>query len=305
MRNSEYYNLLKEKIGQIKDKHQDIVDLTDSLDCRQSYKNLFTVFLSNLKNAGVSDEIYKKTEQMLIQKSNVKRTEEEHECYFGASSEEREVCTFDKMLCKCAEKKGVKFYEDALNYSISQFNSNKEKGNIIDHFLSYAVASNYDDIEYGTWDDAHFAEDYYESTIYGYPLGRMTLEKMPIEDGKEVFSPESLHIRKNLQGLRLGAFLLRKLMKDMSEQNPGEPLVSPTVMMSNVNALKLYTRLGADIYVDEKKVEDPINGMDHSINENCLVVFSPEAIKKNAEMIIEKPTEKINKIEHFNEGLEL
>ena len=47
------------------------------------------VFLSHLRNVGVSDDVYKKTEQMLLQKSNVERTEEEHECYFGASYEER------------------------------------------------------------------------------------------------------------------------------------------------------------------------------------------------------------------------
>ena len=122
--------------------------------------------------------------------------------------------------------------------------------------------------------------DYYECTLYGYPLGKMFLETIQDNDGSEFFSPESLHIRKNLQGLRLGAFLLQKLMKDMDEKHPNEPLVSPTVMMSNENALKLYNSLGAKVYVDGKIVEDPINGMNHSVMENCLVVFMPDAIKK-------------------------
>ena len=303
MKNQEYNSLLKEKLEQIKIGNKDITDLTDSLNCRNSYKNLFAIFLSNLKKIGVSDETYRKVEKMIVDESNVKRTVDEHECLFGASMEAREICTFDEMMNMCFKKNGVKFYEDSLKYATTQFKSCKDKGNITDHFLNYAVAHNYDEVQYGTWDDANL-NDYYECTLYGYPLGRMFLDTMLTEDGREFISPESLHIRKNLQGLRLGAFLLQKLMKDMEEKHPNEPLVSPTVMKSNVNALKLYNSLGAKVYVDEKLIEDPINGMDHSEGGNCLVVFMPDAIKKYANTLINKPTEKINKIKSSIEEFE-
>lgn len=261
--------MLKQKIEKIKSENNDIVDLTYSLNCRESYKNLFLIFLANLK-----------------------RTVDEHECLFGVSMEAREICTFDEMMKTCFEKNGIKFYEDSLKYATMQFNNCKDKGNIIDN---YAVANNYDEVQYGTWDDANI-NDYYESTLYGYPLGRMFLDTIQTEDNREFISPESLHIRKNLQGLRLGAFLLQKLMKDMVEKHPNEPLVSPTVMKSNVNALKLYKSLGAKVYVDDKIVEDPINGMDHFSDENCFVVFMPDAIQNYANSLIIKPTEKINQI---------
>lgn len=304
MTNYEYYNLLNEKLEQAKIDNNDITNLIDSLNCMNSYKNLFVIFLSNLRKIGVSETTYKKVEKMIVDKFNVQRTEDEHECLFGKSSEAREVCTFDEMMVTCGKKDGVHFYEDALKYVISKFETCKDNGNIIDHFLNYVVAHNYDKIKYGIWDDAKFTADCYECTLYGYPIGRMFLETMEMQDGKEFFSPESLHIRKNLQGLRLGAFLLQKLMKDMCEKHPNEPLVSPTVMRSNVNALKLYNSLGATVYVDGKLVKDPINGMDHSVRENCLVVFEPSAIKKYANTVIKKPIEKINYIKHFEEDIE-
>ena len=43
-------------------------------------------------------------------------------------------------------------------------------------------------------------------------------------------------------------------------------------------------------------VEDPINGMDHSTNDNCVVVFMPDAIKKYANTVIDKPIKKIDNI---------
>jgi len=303
MKNYEYNNLLKEKLEQIKVDNKDVIDLTDSLNCKDSYKNLFVVFLSNLKKIGVSEELYIKIEKMIVDEINVQRTVDEHKCMFGSSMEEREVCTFDEMMNTCFEKNGVPFYEDALKYVTSQFEKCKEKGNVIDHFLNYVVAHNYDEVKYGVWYDANL-RDYYECTLYGYPLGKMFLETMQTNDEREFYSPESLHIRKNLQGLRLGAFLLQKLMKDMSEKHPNEPLVSPTVMMSNVNALKLYSSLGAKVYVDEKVVEDPINGMDHSVEGNCYVVFMPDAIKEYANKVIDKPIEKINNIKKYREDIE-
>jgi len=295
MKNHEYSILLKEKLEQIKIDNKDIVDLINSLNCKDSYKNLFVIFLSYLRKIGISDEMYRKVEKMILDEANVQRTVDEHECLFGSSMEDREICTFDEMMTTCCEKNGVQFYEDALKYVIGQFGNCKDKGNVIDNFLNYAVAHNYDEVEYGIWDDANIS-DYYECTLYGYPLGRMFLDTMQTKDGKEFFSPESLHIRKNLQGLRLGAFLLQKMMKDMDEKHPNEPLVSPTVMMSNVNALKLYNSLGAKVYVGEEIVEDPINGMDHSVKGNCFVVFMPDAIKKYANTILEKPIRKINAI---------
>lgn len=304
MMNYEYFPVLEEKLGKIKKEHKDVVDLINPLDCDEAHKNLFIVFLSNLKNIGVEDSTYEKATQMLTEKSNVKRAKSEHACLFGASSEEREVCTFDDMLSKFNEKGGSKFYESALEYATGELENNKETGNLIDYFLRYAVANSYDDIKHGTWNDANYAIKYYESTLYGYPLAKVILETIPSNGGREFFSPESLHVRKNLQGLRIGAFLLKEMMRDMSEKHPEEPLVSPTVMMSNVNALKLYTQLGADVFVNGEKVDDPISGMDHSIEENCLVVFSPEAIEKDGEMIIDKPTEKINEIMQYNKDVE-
>lgn len=295
MKNNEYRTVLKEKLEQIEIDNKDIVDLINSLNCRDSYKNLFVIFLSNLRKIGVSQELYRKVERIIVDEFNVQRTVDEHQCAFGSSMEEREVCTFDEMMTTCFENNGVRFYENALKYVIGQFENGKNKGNVIDSFINYAVAYNYDEVKYGIWADANMP-DYYECTLYGYPLGRMFLDTMQMKDGREFFSPESLHIRKNLQGLRLGAFLLQKLMKDMEEKHPNEPLVSPTVMMSNVNALKLYNSLGAIVYVDGKIVEDPINGMDHSIKENCLVVFMPDAIKKYANTVIDKPIRKINNI---------
>lgn len=304
MKNYEYDELLKEKIKQAEIENKESTDLIKSLDCATSYKNLFMVFLSNLKKSGINEAEYKKIEKMVVDKSNVQRTEDEHECLFGVSSEAREVCTFDEMMKKCVKNNGTDFYKNALEYAVDQFEKDENKGNVIDHFLKYTVANNYDEIQYGTWDDANFSAECYECSLYGYPIGRMILETMELEEGEELFSPESLHIRKNLQGLRLGAFLLQKLMKDMEEKHPNEPLVSPTVMMSNVNALKLYDSLGATVYVDGNLVEDPINGMDHSIKENCLVVFEPDAIKKYANTVIDKPIEKINSIKSFKEDIE-
>jgi len=294
MKNHEYRTVLKGKLEQIKIDNKDIVDLINSLNCSGSYKNLFMIFLSNLRKIGVGEELYRKVEKIIVDEFNVKRTVAEHECIFGSSMMDREVCTFDEMMTTCLEKNGVQFYENALNHIIAQFEKSRDKGNAIDSFLNYAVAHNYDRVKYGMWDDANMA-NYYECTLYGYPLGRMFLETMQIGD-REYFSPESLHIRRNLQGLRLGAFLLQKLMRDMEEKHPNEPLVSPTVMMSNVNALKLYNSLGAKVYVDGKIVEDPINGMDHSVKENCLVVFMPDAIRKYANTVIDKPIRKINDI---------
>lgn len=304
MKNYEYYNLLNEKMNQAKINNNDITDLINSLNCMNSYKDLFVIFLSNLRKMGVSEAVYKKVEQMTIDEFNVQRTEDEHECFFGVSSEAREICTFDEMMLTCGRKDGVHFYEDALKYVINQFKTRNDSGNVIDHFLNYVVAHNYDEIQYGIWDDANFTADCYECTLYGYPLGRMILEKIEMEDGEEFFSPESLHIRKNLQGLRLGAFLLQKMMTDMNKKHPNEPLVLPTVLRSNVNALKLYNSLGATVYVDGELVEDPINGMDHSVSENCLVVFEPSAIKKYANTVINKPTEKLSHINNFAEGIE-
>lgn len=294
MKNKEYMVVLKEKLEQIKIDNKDIVDLISSLNCGDSYKNLFVIFLSNLRRMGVRQELYKKVERIIVDEINIQRTVEEHKCAFGSSMEEREICTFDEMMNTCFENNGVQFYENALKYVMGQFGNSNNKGNVIDNFINYAVAYNYEEIKYGMWADANM-HDYYECTLYGYPLGKMFLETMQI-DGKEIFSPESLQIRKNLQGLRLGVFLLQKLMKDMEEKHPNEPLVSPTVMMSNVNALKLYNSLGAEVYVDGEKVEDPINGMDHSIKENCLVVFMPDAIIKYANTVIDKPIRKINNI---------
>lgn len=304
MKNYEYNALLKEKLEQIKSDNKDISDAINSLNCKDSYKNLFAIFLSNLREIGVSEEAYRKVEKMLFDESNVQRTIDEHECLFGSSMEAREICTFDEMMNTCFKKNGVRFYEDALKYVTSQFGNCKDKGNVIDHFLNYVVAHNYDEVQYGIWDDANLA-DYYECTLYGYPLGRMLLDTMQTNDGREFLSPESLHIRKNLQGLRLGAFLLQKMMKDMDEKHPNEPLVSPTVRMSNINALKLYNSLGAKVYVGEKIVEDPINGMDHSTQGNCFVVFMPDAIKKYANTEIKKPIEKINKIKGYRSDIEI
>lgn len=304
MNNYEYSILLNEKLEKIKIDNNDIMDLVNPLKCTNSYKNLFAIFLSNLRKIGVNENTYKQVEQMIVDQNNVQRTVDEHECLFGVSSEAREVCTFDEMMVTCGEKYGVQFYETSLKHAINQSKNCNGKGNVIDHFLNYVVAHNYDQIQYGTWDDANFTADCYECTLYGYPLGRMILETIEMGDGTELFSPESLHIRKNLQGLRLGAFLLQKLMKDMYEKHPNEPLVSPTVMMSNVNALKLYNSLGATVYVDGNLIEDPINGMDHSVKENCLVVFEPDAIKKYANTVIDKPIKKINHIKAFEEDME-
>ena len=295
MKNYEYRTVLKGKLEQIKSDNKDIVDLINSLNCRDSYKNLYVIFLANLRKIGISDEIYRKVEKMILDESNVQRTVDEHECLFGSSMEDREICTFDEMMTTCLEKNEVRFYEDALKYVIDQSENCKDKGNVIDNFLRYAVAHNYDEVEYDIWEDANMT-NYYECTLYGYPLGRVFLDTMQTTDGREFFSPESLHIRKNLQGLRLGAFLLQKMMKDMDEKHPNEPLVSPTVMISNVNALKLYDSLGAKVYVGEEMVEDPINGMDHSVKGNCYVVFMPDTIKKYANTAIEKPIRKINDI---------
>lgn len=307
MKNKEYRSVLKEKLEQIQRDNKDISDLIDSLNCTDPYKNLFVIFLLNLRKNGISEGLYRKVERIIVDESNVQRTVGEHKCVFGSSMEEREVCTFDEMMTTCFEKNGVRFYQDALKYVISKFKDGNDTGNVIDNFLNYAVANNYDEIRYGIWDDANMP-NYYECTLYGYPLGKMFLETIEMEDEggnkKEYFSPESLYIRKNLQGLKLGAFLLQKVMKDMDEQHPNEPLVSPTVMMSNVKALKLYNSLGADIYVDGKIVEDPINGMDHSIDENCLVVFMPDAIKKYANTVIDKPIRKINNIKDDIENCE-
>ena len=294
MKNNEYRTVLKGKLEQIKIDNKGIVDLINTLSCSDSYKNLFVIFLSNLRKFGISDYLYRKVERIIVDEFNVQRTVAEHECVFGASMMDREVCTFDEMMTTCFEENGVRFYEHALNHVIGQFRSSKDKGNAIDNFLNYAVIHNYDEVKYGMWDDANM-ENYYEATLYGYPLGKMFLETMQIED-REFFSPESLRIRKNLQGLKLGAFLLQKLMRDMVEKHPNEPLVSPTVLMSNVNALKLYNSLGAKVYVDGKIVEDPINGMDHSVRENCIVVFMPDAIRKYADTVIDKPIRKINNI---------
>ena len=295
MKNYEYISMAKERLEQVKADNKDIVELVDSAKCNGSYKNLYVIFLANLRRFNVSDETYKKVEKMILDESNIQRTVKEHECIFGFSMPDREICTFDQMMTSCLEKHGIQFYENALKYAITQSENCKEKGNVIDNFLRYTVAHNYDDVEYGIWEDANM-EGYYESTLYGYPLGRMLLDVMQTNDGREFLSPESLHIRKNLQGLMLGAFLLQKLMKDVDKQHPNEPLVSPTVMMSNINALKLYRSLGANVYVDGELVEDPINGMDHSIKKNCLVVFETDAIKKYANTVIDKPVRKINDI---------
>lgn len=201
------------------------------------------------------------------------------------------------------KKNGLQFFENALNYVTSKFEEIKEKGNIIDYFLNYVVAHEYDAIQHGIWEDSNTAYEFYESTLYGYPLGVMILDMFEMSDGKEFYSPESLYVRKNLQRLSVGAFLLQKLMKDMYEKHPDESLVSPTVMMSNVNALKLYNRFGATVYVNGNEVEDPINGMDHSRKENCLVVFFPDAIEKNAKRTIDKPIERINQIKGRSDSL--
>ena len=294
MKNHEYRAVLKGKLEQIQIDNKDVVDLINSLNCSDSYKNLFVIFLSNLRKIGVSEELYRKVEKIIVDECDVQRTVAEHECVFGFSMMDREVCIFDDMMTTCLEKNGVQFYEDVLKHVIGKFGNSKDKGNAIDNFLNYAVVHNYDEIKYGMWDDANML-NYYECTLYGYPIGRMFLETIQIDD-REYFSPESLHIRKNLQGLKLGAFLLQKLMRDMEEKHPNEPLISPTVMMSNINALKLYNSLGAKVYVDGKIVEDPINGMDHSVRENCLVVFMPDAIRKYANAVIDKPIIIINAI---------
>lgn len=299
MKKHEYYYALNKKLEGIKEKHGDLVA---TLDCKKEFKNLFTVFLAELKEAGVSDSIYETLKQALIEKSNVERTQEEHECLFGASQEDREAYTFGEMISKCNEKDGPQLLEEAAEYAINKAKSNAEKGNVLDDFLTYVIAKKYDDIEHGEWKEAKYALKYYESTLYGYPLGRMILEKGYFQDKSQYYSPESLHIRHNAQGLKIGAFLLQSLMKDMNEEHPGEQLASPTVMMSNVNALKMYTRLGAEVYADGEKVEDPINGMDHSRKDNCWVVFPPESIKENAERVIERPTQRINQILNYKEA---
>ena len=301
MKNSEYAHLLKPILEKIKENNKDIEDKVDSLNCAKPFKNLIILFLSKLKEEGVNTDLYDTVEQMIIEKNNIERMKNEHKCYLGISGKDRELYTFNNILCECNQKKGKEFYENALKYVINQCENNNGNGNIIDYFLRYVVANNYDEIKYGTWDDANWCYGYYESTIYGYPLGSITLETIELEDGKESFSPESLYIRKNLQGLRLGAFLFRKLMQDMSEKHPGEKLVSTTVLMSNVNVIKLLTRLGATIWVDGEMVDDPIYGMNHTSEESCMVEFSPETIRSNAQLIIDRPTEQINKIVNFAE----
>ena len=307
MRMYDYDNLVIEKIRKIEEKNKDIVEKVNGLECRKQYKNLMIVFLNNIKEAGVDEQLYQKVEQMLTEKSNVEQMQVEHELIHGFFHGGKEVDTFDEMMNECNKRLGTQFYEEALRYSISK--NTESKGNIIDNFISYAVARNYDNIEYGIQNE-EYRENSYESTLFGYPLGSAIIDKVTSENGKEFISPDLLYIRKNLQGLRIGAFLLKEMMKDVNEKYPGEPLVGTNVEMSNVNALKLYNKLGAEVYLDISdihseegktyiigdKVEDPIDGMDHSTNEICCVVFLPEVIQKNAEMVIEKPIQKINNI---------
>lgn len=47
---------------------------------------------------------------MLTDKLNVQRTEEEHNCIMGASTEGKEVCTFDDLMKTCEEKKRIAIF---------------------------------------------------------------------------------------------------------------------------------------------------------------------------------------------------
>lgn len=80
------------------------VDLISSLNCRDSYKNLFVIFLSNFRKNGVSEELYRKVEKIIVDDFNVQRTVAEHECVFGSSMVDREIYTFDEMMATCFEK---------------------------------------------------------------------------------------------------------------------------------------------------------------------------------------------------------
>ena len=85
MKNYEYNSLLKQKLEQIKNHNKDIIETINSLSCKDSYKNLYMIFLINLKKMDVSEELYRKVEKIIFNESNVQRTVDEHECIFGSS----------------------------------------------------------------------------------------------------------------------------------------------------------------------------------------------------------------------------
>jgi len=75
MKNYEYNILLKEKLDKIRSDNKDISDLINPLDCKDSYKNLFEIFLSNLRASGVNKELYNKIEKIIVDNDNVQRTD--------------------------------------------------------------------------------------------------------------------------------------------------------------------------------------------------------------------------------------
>lgn len=124
-----------------------------------------------------------------------------------------------------------------------------EDKNIVDNFIKYIVLTNYSDIEYVSTipNLNHNNTAYVNCYLGGLELCHNTNITIS-EHGNNDIECEWFHTRRGLQGLKLGAQIMRKLMQDVQKHFPDKNIISFNVLKNNLGAIRFYCNNGGELF---------------------------------------------------------
>jgi len=241
-------------------------------------------FMNFFQEHGCSEKQLELLSESLLNRENLENMREGE--FRGDNISKKNEKAFFEYLDSIEDKLTPEYINQGVDYAL---NNTKEKNNLIDSFIKYIVATNFQDLHTkSTISNMQEVGDEEKITCCLGDFEVCKAETMLMDDNTIEF--DHLYTRTNLTGTKVGSVLFKDMMKEVHENFPGKDLFAWRVLKSNIGGINFYERMGGEFFEAENPDEIiPTSEIDNSLEGEICVIYKEDRLKELSEVPTEPP----------------